>query len=142
MAEGAFRDTVQKLGYADRFHTIDSCGTAAYHEGEEPDARTISTLKKNGIHLDHLARQVRTQDFHDFDYLLAMDNANLRDLKNRQPRGSKAKVLLFGHFSDSKDEVVEDPYYGGQSGFSNNFKQIVRFSKNFLRDICGAEVNV
>jgi len=71
-----------------------------------------------------------------------MDRSNLRDLQNMQPKDSKAKVLLFGHFSEKKDEVVEDPYYGGQSGFSNNFKQIVRFSKGFLRDVCGAEIEV
>ncbi len=40
MAEGAFRDTVEKAGYADRFSAIDSCGTAGYHTGEEPDNRT------------------------------------------------------------------------------------------------------
>ena len=39
MAEGAFRATVDKLGHADRFARIDSCGTASYHTGSRPDHR-------------------------------------------------------------------------------------------------------
>lgn len=37
MAEAAFRDTVNKAGYEDRFEVIDSCGTAGYHHGDDPD---------------------------------------------------------------------------------------------------------
>jgi len=44
MAEAAFRATVEKLGYADRFSTIDSCGTSGYHVGTEPDHRMLSRL--------------------------------------------------------------------------------------------------
>jgi low molecular weight phosphotyrosine protein phosphatase len=73
MAEGAFRDTVAKLGHAGRFAKIDSCGTAGYHSGEQPDSRTVETLRKNGISINHRARQVRPQDFYEFDYILAMD---------------------------------------------------------------------
>jgi len=39
MAEAAFRDTVEKLGYAGRFSRIDSCGTSGYHVGNGPDHR-------------------------------------------------------------------------------------------------------
>jgi low molecular weight phosphotyrosine protein phosphatase len=73
MAEGAFRDTVAKLGHAKRFAEIDSCGTAGYHVGEQPDSRTVETLRENGISINHRARQVRPQDFYEFDYILAMD---------------------------------------------------------------------
>lgn len=39
MAEGAFRRTVQQLGFKNKFRRIDSCGTASYHSGERPDPR-------------------------------------------------------------------------------------------------------
>lgn len=39
MAEAVFAHTVDKAGLKSRFATIDSCGTGAYHEGEEPDER-------------------------------------------------------------------------------------------------------
>lgn len=39
MAEGAFRRTVHKAGYAGKFRKIDSCGTAGYHAGNHADPR-------------------------------------------------------------------------------------------------------
>jgi len=67
-----------------------------------------------------------------------MDNANLRDLRRKAPPGSKTKVILFGDFGANKGEEVEDPYYGGQSGFDKNFEQVVRFSKGFFEADSGS----
>lgn len=39
MAEGAFRRTIHKAGYAGKFRKIDSCGTADYHAGNHADPR-------------------------------------------------------------------------------------------------------
>ncbi|KAA8905996.1 phosphotyrosine protein phosphatase I superfamily [Sphaerosporella brunnea] len=136
MAEAAFRHTVEQLGHGRRFSKIDSCGTAGYHSGEQPDSRTVETLLKNGIEINHRARQVRQSDFNEFDYILAMDESNLHNLQRIAPANGKAKVLLFGHFDGkSRNEIVDDPYYGGTSGFKTNFNQIVRFSKNFVREV-------
>ncbi|KAI5811629.1 phosphotyrosine protein phosphatase I superfamily [Peziza echinospora] len=139
MAEAAFRNTVEVAGYADSFDKIDSCGTAGYHSGSNPDHRTVETLKKNGISTDHLARQVTKKDFTDFDYVLAMDESNLRDLQRKAPAGSKAKVMLFGDFSKKKGELVVDPYHGGKSDFEENFRQVVRFSKGFLKEVLNVD---
>jgi len=141
MAEATFRDTVEKLGYAGRFSRIDSCGTSGYHVGNRPDYRTIETLRKNGITTDHCVRQVAQSDFEEFDYIFAMDEANLCNLKRIEPKRGKAKVMLFGYFDGKKrDEIVEDPYYGGNSGFTENFAQVVRFSKNFVREVLQVEI--
>ncbi len=44
--------------------------------------------------------------------------------------------FLVGHFDpqakNDQDKIVEDPYYGGQSGFEKNFEQLKRASNNFL----------
>lgn len=78
MAEGVFRNL------ADRnpaIGEIDSAGTGAYHSLEPPDSRTMSTLRRHGItNYNHAARKVTKEDFLTFDYLLAMDKSNLRDL--------------------------------------------------------------
>ncbi|RPB27831.1 LMWPc-domain-containing protein [Terfezia boudieri ATCC MYA-4762] len=139
MAEAAFRHTVKESGYAESFTRIDSCGTAGYHVGVRPDSRTLATLKNNGIDTNHRARQVTKKDFDEFDYILAMDTANLHFLLRKAPPGSKAKVMLFGDFGNTKGEEVADPYYGGTSGFETNFKQIITFSKGFLRQVLGRE---
>ncbi|KAI9039347.1 tyrosine protein phosphatase LTP1 [Aspergillus affinis] len=78
MAEGVFRNVASSHPLIDE---IDSAGTGAYHELEPPDSRTMSTLRKHGItDYQHAARKVTKEDFLNFDYLLAMDNYNLRDL--------------------------------------------------------------
>jgi len=138
MAEAAFRQTAIDAGYADSFNHIDSCGTIGIHAGNRPDSRTVATLSANGIQTEHRSRQVTKKDFDVFDYVLAMDNANLSDLLQKAPPGSKAKVMLFGDFGANKGEEVADPYYGGQSGFDKNFEQVVSFSKGFLRQTLGA----
>ncbi len=67
-----------------------------------------------------------------------MDRQNLSELTRlkRSRPNSKAKVMLFGEYSGTgKAEIISDPYYGGQDGFSIAYEKITRFSKNFLRDV-------
>ncbi|CAO1625079.1 unnamed protein product [Parajaminaea phylloscopi] len=134
MAEAVFIHTVEQAGLRDRFGTIDSCGTGAYHVGEEPDERTVAVLRKNGISTTCLARAISKEDFHTFDYILGMDSNNMRNLKDMQPKGSKARVHLFGEFDDGKP--IYDPYYGiGGSGFQSTYEQCVRYSKALLKHV-------
>lgn len=59
MAEGIFRSIAKDPKYSSKIGTIDSCGTAAYHQGDPPDSRTMATLEQNGItDYDHEARRV------------------------------------------------------------------------------------
>ncbi|KAJ9261310.1 hypothetical protein DTO212C5_8350 [Paecilomyces variotii] len=61
---------------------IDSAGTGAYHALDPPDPRTMSTLRRHGItDFQHAARMITKDDFRHFDYILAMDKYNLRDLQ-------------------------------------------------------------
>lgn len=140
MAEGVFRSVVKGSTHINQ---IDSCGTGAYHTLDPPDSRTMATLRKNGISdYDHGARQVTKEDFNHFDYIFAMDEYNLRDLRKLQRRveskgqKSKAQVMLFGEFSGkSGAEEVEDPYYGADNGFDTVYEQVNRFSTNFLKSL-------
>ncbi|KAF4119997.1 low molecular weight phosphotyrosine protein phosphatase [Geosmithia morbida] len=142
MAQGIFQHMAQQPQYKGKIGKVDSCGTAAYHTGDMPDSRTLSTLEDNGIHgFDHEARRFRSTDFDKFDYIFAMDRSNLSDLQRMQ-RGNpdaKAKVMLFGEWSGrpGKAETVSDPYYGGTDGFEKAYEQCLRFSKNFLVEVIG-----
>lgn len=80
MAEGVFRNLA---GGHPSIGEIDSAGTAAYHSLEPPDSRTMSTLRRHKItDYEHAARKVTREDFLTFDYVLAMDKSNLRDLQD------------------------------------------------------------
>ncbi|KAK8004840.1 LMWPc-domain-containing protein [Apiospora arundinis] len=143
MAEGVFRSLTKDAPYKDLIDTVDSCGTGAYHAGDDPDDRTMSTLAQHGItDYTHAARKVRPSDFDEFDYIFAMDRSNLSDLQRYVKKSSpnakstqKAKVMLFGEYSgQTKAEIVSDPYYGGRQGFQTAYDQCMRFSKNFLEE--------
>lgn len=105
---------------------VDSAGTAAYHIGKAPDPRASSAAARRGYDLSpQRARQVSANDFHHFDYILAMDSSNLAHLLQMAPEGSADKVsLLLSHAAPSQvlpkvlvTTDVPDPYYGGDSGF-------------------------
>ena len=50
---------------------VDSAGTAAYHAGSPPDARTVAAALRRGYALSHLrARVVETGDFSRFQLIL------------------------------------------------------------------------
>ncbi len=97
---------------------IDSAGTAAWHIGKSPDKRSQLAAKQRGYDLSHLsARQVSDKDFAYFDYILAMDKANLKALQERCPREYQHKLALFLDYAEGSEQEVPDPYYGGESGF-------------------------
>lgn len=99
---------------------VDSAGTAAYHTGAKPDARSVQAGESRGYDFNNLkARKVSDQDFVDFDLILAMDLSNLNDLLSRCPDEYKEKVKLMMSFAQVHldQEEVPDPYYGGSAGF-------------------------
>ena len=151
MAEGVFRD-LTNFGDSQQHPLIahvDSCGTGAYHEGDYSDSRTMSVLEDNNITTyRHQARKVRVpDDFLEFDYILAMDQENVADLRNMVKRAAKRgsldqtealrRVHLFGEFGGkAKKEEVGDPYYGaGRNGFEVAFEQVSRFGEVLLKHI-------
>ncbi|KAF1931183.1 phosphotyrosine protein phosphatases I, partial [Didymella exigua CBS 183.55] len=148
MAEGVFQSLVASSPppISSLITHVDSCGTGAYHVGDSPDSRTMATLKSHGITTyRHAARKFHPSDFETFDYILAMDDSNLEDLKDLKKRvvGKKGsedgsgRVMLFGEFGGKtrrggRGEEVQDPYYGSNDGFETAYEQAVRFSRVFL----------
>lgn len=125
LAEAVFAYEVEKQGLKAHFAKIDSCGTGAYHQGDDPDERTVAVCRQNGVPITGSARKVKLSDFSNFDYIFGMDASNVRNLLAMQPKNSRATVHLFGDFDDKKPIV--DPYYGGDHGFQIAFKQCDRY---------------
>jgi len=101
---------------------IDSAGTANYHVGEPPDRRTVAAARRRGYDLSSLrARQVHADDFERFEYVLAMDRANLvelAELEQQWPVAASPQLGLFLDFApDCGFDEVPDPYYGGVEDF-------------------------
>ncbi|KAI0316619.1 phosphotyrosine protein phosphatase I superfamily [Amylostereum chailletii] len=113
--------------------TVDSAGTAGYHVGEEPDERATATCRKFKVPMSHEARQVTKEDFHQFTYILAADESNLRNLMNIKPRDATAEVKLWGAYLDNKP--IDDPYYGGIKNFEACYHHCVKLSDAFLNTL-------
>jgi protein-tyrosine phosphatase len=134
MAEGVFEKLVKDSALESYFH-IDSAGTSNYHIGNLPDHRMRETASQYAIDLTHRARQFSRKDFHDFDYIVAMDAVNFKDITQLQDhtRKSRAKVILMRDFDPEKTSIgVPDPYYGGKEGFEDVYKILHRSSGRFL----------
>lgn len=138
-AEGVFRHLVREANLEQRI-MIDSAGTHDYHIGKAPDARTRAAAETRGYDLSALrARQVSRQDFHAFDYVLAMDNENLANLRRICPPELLHKVSLFlEHGANSGENEVPDPYYGGAQGFEHVLDVVEGAARGLLQKLVQA----
>ena len=112
--------------------SVDSAGTGSWHVGKSPDPRTLAVLTRNGITTRQRARQVSIDDFHRFDWLLAMDDDNLANLQAMQPSDARAALHLLGDFDPDGRSEVPDPYYGGPQGFDLVYAMVTRCCSAFL----------
>ena len=133
-AEGIFKHKAHEAGLA---VTVDSAGTSAWHAGEKADRRMRQTAKNRGYELTSISRPVIASDFDEFDYLIAMDDHNYDDL--RQKAGNTAqmdKILrMRDFFSDKSYDHVPDPYYGGSQGFEMVIDLLEDASDNLIQFI-------
>ena len=135
-AHGVFRKLLDEEGLTGLV-SVDSAGTHAYHVGNEPDRRAQATARSRGLDLSDLrARQARQEDFHAFDYVIAMDEDNYVSLQDICPAGMEQRLYMFLDFApDLSDREVPDPYYGGAQGFERVFDMVEAASAGLLEDI-------
>ena len=141
LAENLFRFQAEQAGLGDKY-SVDSAGTAAWHIGEEPDPRMRTTARSHGVKYSGRARQVREDDFEEFDWIIAMDDSNMRDLSDIAGSPEKAaKIRLLREFDPDPVEMdVPDPYYGGAEGFENTYKIVERSVNGLLQAFEAGEV--
>ncbi|MBB4212465.1 protein-tyrosine phosphatase [Rhodothalassium salexigens DSM 2132] len=119
MAEGALRRAAAQAGLDGL--QIASAGTGDWHVGNPPDPRAQATARRHGVDISgQRAAQVRADDFHRFDHILAMDATNLAALERLRPAGAQADLRLFLDYAGGAGAgEVPDPYYGGDGGFDH-----------------------
>lgn len=134
LAEAIFKHKIKNLGL-DGEVFADSCGTANYHVGDTPDPRTIKNARMNRIEINHLGRQFSTKDFEKFDYVLAMDKSNYRNVLDLAVGNQKDKIYLLREFDSEEGDEVPDPYYGGDEGFQLVFEMLDRSIDSFINHL-------
>jgi protein-tyrosine phosphatase len=135
-AEAVFRTRAENANLANRL-LVDSAGTHDYHIGNAPDLRAQRAAKQRGYDMSGLrGRQVSVEDFSRFDYILAMDKANLGILEKLCPGDTQCHLGLFMEFSERYlDSEVPDPYYGERDGFELVLDMVEDASDGFIKQI-------
>ncbi|KAL7388438.1 hypothetical protein ABVT39_013937 [Epinephelus coioides] len=133
IAEAVFTKMATDAGVVDKWR-IDSAATSTYEIGNSPDYRGQACMKSHGVPMRHVARQVTKDDFLSFEYILCMDESNLRELnrKAKQVKNDHAKIELLGSYDPQKQLIINDPYYGSDEDFEKVYQQCVRCCKAFL----------
>ena len=136
LAEAIFKHKIRSH-QLDAYFEADSCGTSNYHIGDPPDTRTIANARKNGVAINHLGRQLCTDDLEKYDYILAMDQSNYQNiLKIDNAQQYSGKVALMRSYDPlGKGKEVPDPYYGGESLFQEVFEILDRSMDNFIQHL-------
>lgn len=134
LADGVFAHLVAGRGLSERYR-VDSAGTSAYHVGEPADERSIAVGREHGVAVPSISRKVSAADYAEFDWIVAMDRQNLRDLEEHAPRDRRATLVLLRDYDPAGAGDVPDPYYGGPSGFAVVYAMVRRSCEALLETL-------
>ena len=129
MAEFICKDYVKKLGIADRFH-IESAATSREEIGNPVYPPARRKLASVGISCQgKTARQVTREDYDRFDYLICMENYNLRNITRIIPTDPEEKICRLLDFTDHPGDI-DDPWYTGD--FDTTYDEILDGIRAFV----------
>lgn len=145
MAEALLIHKLAEQGLSHKVH-VESAGTHSYHLGQPPHDDTLRELDRHGIKAPAaLSRLVTIADFTKFDFLLAMDRANLSDLNNirhqlKEPARDSEQLRLLLEFASPELQLatgceVPDPYYSG--GFDRVFSLVDQACDGLIPHLIG-----
>ena len=111
MAEFVMKDLVKKAGLASQFH-IESAATSREEIGNPVYPPARRKLAEHGISCEgHAARQLTNRDYDEYDLLIGMDQANLRDMYRICGGDFNDKMHLLMEYAVRPEQEVADPWY-------------------------------
>ena len=129
MAHFVFQDLVNKAGLADSFF-IDSKATSTEALGESPHYGTVKKLREVGVPvLPHTSTQITKADYGKFDYIIAMDTNNIRNLDRILKGDPKKKLLPFA----GKSCDIADHWYTGD--FDVTYRDVLEGCQGLLSEL-------
>ena len=132
MAEFFMKDLVEKEGMAEHFH-IESAATSTEEIGNPVYPPARRKLSEHGISCQgHAARQIRHEDYDKFDFIIGMDEANLRNMRRFFGSDSENKISLLMDYTDTPGNVA-DPWYTGD--FEKTWQDIDRGCRGLFKEI-------
>ena len=114
MAEFIFKDIVKKRGLEEQFF-IDSAATSGYNERYKEcmyiDAQDV-LRKYNVPFTEHISRQIKKEDYDKFDYILGMEDENIKNILKIVGKDTKNKVFKLLDFTEEPRDIIDPWYYG------------------------------
>ena len=137
MAEYVFKDMVQKYGIEDEFY-IDSAATSVEEIGHPVHYGTRNKLQKMNIRCgNHVARRITKQDYRKFDYIIAMEERNIVNIKRIVGEDKENKIYKLLDFSNNPRDI-EDPWY--TENFDKTYDDIVEGLEGFMKYLNNAKI--
>jgi protein-tyrosine phosphatase len=134
MAEFVMKQMVEERGLSDQFE-IDSAATEGYnemcHAGIHYGTRDILTAMHVPFE-EHYSRRIRLHDYAYYDYILAMDDNNVRDILDIVGGDKDRKVYRLLDFTQNP-RPVKDPWYTGN--FDEAYWDIYEGCQAFLEHL-------
>ncbi len=133
MAEFLFRDYVEKHGAGDQF-TIASAATSTEEIGNPPHPGARRKLWEAGISMDgKYSVQLRWSDYDQYDYIIGMDQRNIKNMMRMLKNDPRGKVYKFLAFTDDPRDIA-DPWYTGN--FEETYRDICQGCQGFFQYLC------
>lgn len=129
MAEYVFKNMIKQEQLKEFY--IDSAATSNAEIGNSIHYGTRNKLREMGIEYgDHKARRITRQDYEQFDYIIGMEERNVRDIKNIVGEDTQNKIYRLLDFSN-KPRDIADPWY--TNNFDITYQDIVEGLNAFLQ---------
>lgn len=130
MAESVFTYMVQQKHIQDKFY-INSAATSREEIGNGPHYGTVSKLRQEGIPVvPHRAVQMTRHDYEEYDFLIGMDTANIRNMIRIAGNDSDGKIYKLLSFAGKSNDVA-DPWYTGD--FDATYRDVCVGCEAFLQ---------
>ena len=132
MAEFVMKDLVKKAGLESQFH-IESAATSTEEIGNPVYPSARRKLAEHGIYCaGKTARQLRYEDYSQYDLLIGMDRANIRNMHRICGGDFDGKMHLLMEFTDRPGDVA-DPWYTGD--FENTWQNVLVGCRELLQAV-------
>lgn len=118
MAEFVFRDMLKKEGLSDKIH-VESAATSTEEIGNGVHRGTREKLAQKGISVTgKTAVQLKKSDYEKFDYIIAMEDSNIRGINRIIGNDKEGKVYKLLDFAGGGN--IADPWYTGNFDVTYN----------------------
>lgn len=132
LAESVMTYLVHERGLSDQFQ-IASAATSTEEIGNPPHHGTVQKLKEQGIPIvPHRAIQMTRADYKKYDYLIGMDDWNIRNIERITGGDPEHKIYKLLSFA-GKNRDIADPWYTGN--FDATYADVLEGCKALLDKI-------